>query len=84
MEKELLIFIADFATWFRKWSDESDDCGFMNGDSDKYKGEDGQDQMATLGERAIKLLQQAGHNELARNETAPCAESESCSPPSAS
>ena len=56
MEKELVAFVRDFETWFLKWADESDDCGFMNGDSDKYKGEDGQEQLDVLGKRAAKLL----------------------------
>jgi hypothetical protein len=56
MEKELLHFVRDFETWFGKWDDESDDCGFMNGDSDKYKGEDGQEQLNALGKKARGLL----------------------------
>lgn len=56
MDAELIAFINDFETWFKKWDDESDDCGFMNGDSDKYKGEDGQKQLDALGKRARKLL----------------------------
>lgn len=56
MENELLAFVRDFETWFKKCDDESDDCGFMNGDSTKYEGEDGQDQMAELGKRARDLI----------------------------
>ena len=64
MEKELLAFVADFEIWFGKQDDESDDCGFMNGDSDKYKGEDGRDQLAALGLRARMLIREAAHREL--------------------
>lgn len=53
---DALEFIRDFETWFKKWDDEADDCGFMNGDSKKYKGEDGQEQLDALGKRARKLL----------------------------
>lgn len=52
----MLAFLHDFDVWFSKWNDESDDCGFMNGDSDKYKGEDGQEQLEALGKRARRLL----------------------------
>lgn len=56
LEEELIAFVRDFETWFHKWDDEADDCGFMNGDSDKYKGEDGQEQLAELGKQARDLL----------------------------
>lgn len=56
MEKELLTFVRDFEMWFAKQDDELDDCGFMNGDSYKYKGEDGEKQLVDLGKRARSLL----------------------------